>query len=118
MMTHPSFSMLVSDQTPATFWIRNPSNFFRNNHAAGSHSFGFWFDTLGEAMLTEQKQFINNTAHNNGNTGVWSDNVDSRDGCIAPDTWTISIPFRDSDQVSRPVHKDAPSCSLLPRKRI
>jgi hypothetical protein len=36
MMTHPSFSMLVSDQTPATFWIRNPQQYFRNNHAAQS----------------------------------------------------------------------------------
>jgi hypothetical protein len=110
MMAHPSYSMLVSDQTPATFWIRNPSNHFRNNHAAGSHSFGFWYDTFGPAMWLEARDFINNTAHSNGNTGLWMDNFDPHKDCQAPDTWTIGIPFKDSDAVSKPVMVNPPSC--------
>jgi len=118
MMTHRSFAMLNSDQTPATFWIRNPSNYFRNNHAAGSAAFGFWFDTLSEAMHTLQRQFENNTAHSNGDTGVWVDLVDSRQDCRAPDTWTVSVPFRDSDAITAAVHENPPACGAAPRANI
>jgi hypothetical protein len=117
MMTHPSYSMLVTDQTPATFWITNPQNYFRNNHAAGSHSFGFWFDTNGgqggHTRRLLQKQFENNTAHSNGNTGVWVDIIDPRENCEASDTWTIGVPFRDDAGVSKPVHINQPECHGL-----
>jgi hypothetical protein len=81
--------MLSSDQTPATFWIRNPQQYFRHNHAAGSSDFGFWFDTFGPAQKLEIPEFFNNTAHSNGNSGVWVDFTDPIDGCLAPDTWVI-----------------------------
>lgn len=110
MMTHISYSVLVSDQTPACFWLRNPSNYFRNNHAAGGAAFGFWFETLGQAAPLGIKEFLNNTAHSNGNTGVWIDFVDPRKDCTASDHWTIKVPSRDSDAVSHPVHDDAPQC--------
>ena len=42
--TKPSFSLLNTDTTPASFWITNPDNIFIGNRAAGSHSYGFWFD--------------------------------------------------------------------------
>lgn len=43
--TKASWSLLNTDQTPASFWITNPDNYFRGNHAAGSDRYGFWFDT-------------------------------------------------------------------------
>jgi hypothetical protein len=42
--TKISFSLLNTDQSPASFWITNPDNQFVNNHAAGSENYGFWFD--------------------------------------------------------------------------
>ena len=44
IQTVPSWSLLNTDQTPASFWITNPSNTIRGNHAAGSPYYGFWFD--------------------------------------------------------------------------
>jgi hypothetical protein len=35
--------LLPSDDSPATFWITNPNNVFRNNAAAGSDGVGFWY---------------------------------------------------------------------------
>ena len=42
--TRRTFSLLVTDQTPASFWIQHPDNIFVGNHAAGSDRYGFWFD--------------------------------------------------------------------------
>ena len=39
-----SWSLLNTDQTPASFWITNPDNEIRNNHAAGSDRYGFWYN--------------------------------------------------------------------------
>jgi hypothetical protein len=47
----PSFSLLASDQNPAVFWTTNPHNTWVRNHAAGSHTFGFWFDLNGSRFL-------------------------------------------------------------------
>jgi len=44
MGTENSFSLLNTDQTPASFWITHPNNEFQNNHAAGSDRYGFWYD--------------------------------------------------------------------------
>jgi hypothetical protein len=35
---------LVSDTTPASFWMASPTNFWRHNVAAGSAHSGFWFE--------------------------------------------------------------------------
>jgi len=45
IMTKRSWSLLNTDMTPSNFWITNPNNIFRNNHAAGSDRYGYWFDT-------------------------------------------------------------------------
>lgn len=44
ILTKRSWSLLNTDQTPASFWITHPDNIFRNNHAAGADRYGFWFD--------------------------------------------------------------------------
>ena len=76
--------LLPTDQRPATFWITNPDNIVKNNVAAGSDGFGFWY-ALPEhpTGLSEQAdiwprrtplgEFSGNTAHSNGDTGL---NVD------------------------------------------
>ena len=40
--------LIESDETPATFWVSNPSNHLVENAAAGSEAHGFWYD-LAEA---------------------------------------------------------------------
>jgi hypothetical protein len=64
-----------SDDTPATFWIGSPSNYWIDNVAAGSEGFGYWFqlreqprgphaiDMEGRPNIMELMQFIGNTAH-------------------------------------------------------
>ena len=42
--TRESWSLLVTDQTPASFWLQHPDNTFVGNHAAGSAKYGFHFD--------------------------------------------------------------------------
>lgn len=34
--TAASYSLLNTDQTPASFWVTHPNNYFRGNHAAGA----------------------------------------------------------------------------------
>ena len=98
MLTMPSFSLLASDMTLSTFWTTKPNNTWVRNHAAGSHTFSFWFDLLGgvghgaqSTQHVQLKQFENNTAHNNGDTGVWvggiaEDGHDPRFGFVST-TW-------------------------------
>jgi hypothetical protein len=50
MGTERSWSLLNTDQTPASFWITHPDNTFIGNHAAGSDRYGFWFDLQTRAM--------------------------------------------------------------------
>jgi hypothetical protein len=52
-----SWSLLNTDQTPASFWITNPDNIFRGNHAAGSDRYGFWFDTKPGPMGPTYRTF-------------------------------------------------------------
>jgi hypothetical protein len=79
--THRSFSLLNSDQTPASFWITNPDNVIINNHAAGSDRYGFWYDLkphpLGPSYTesicpenTRLGEFRNNVAHSNQRYGL------------------------------------------------
>lgn len=39
-----SHQMLQSDVTVASYWITNPSNIVRRNHAAGGDFYGFWYE--------------------------------------------------------------------------
>ena len=81
MLTQPSWSLLNTDQTPASFWITHPDNMFRGNRAAGSIRYGFWFDTKPNSMgpsfdpnvcpeNTALGEFSDNVAHSNGKYGL------------------------------------------------
>ncbi|KAG2491954.1 hypothetical protein HYH03_009686 [Edaphochlamys debaryana] len=72
----PSDALLNTDITPAVFWITNPNNTVRNNVAAGSAAYGFWYRLLdhpeGPSFNTTIcpkfqpiLEFSNNTAHGN-----------------------------------------------------
>lgn len=79
--TRASFSLLNTDSTPASFWITHPDNIFRNNHAAGSDRYGFWFDlqehSIGPSadvnICPENDklgEFTDNWTHSNGRYGL------------------------------------------------
>lgn len=79
--TQRSWSLLNTDQSPASFWITHPDNIFRGNHAAGSTNYGFWFDTKPNPMgpsfdpnvcpeNSPLGEFTNNVAHSNGKYGL------------------------------------------------
>eukprot|EP00361_Fabrea_salina_P003869 CAMPEP_0202427040 /NCGR_PEP_ID=MMETSP1345-20130828/1320_1 /ASSEMBLY_ACC=CAM_ASM_000843 /TAXON_ID=342563 /ORGANISM="Fabrea Fabrea salina" /LENGTH=3382 /DNA_ID=CAMNT_0049037631 /DNA_START=76 /DNA_END=10221 /DNA_ORIENTATION=+ len=79
--TLKSWSLLNTDQTPATFWITNPDNYFRGNHAAGSDRYGFWYDPpdhpTGPSATTDVcpkfvqiGEFSDNVAHSNQKYGL------------------------------------------------
>lgn len=74
-------SLLITDQTPASFWITHPDNIFKDNHAAGSDRYGYWFDTKPNPMgpsftkdicpeNAQLGEFSNNVAHSNGRYGL------------------------------------------------
>ncbi|HEY4322226.1 MAG TPA: G8 domain-containing protein [Gemmatimonadales bacterium] len=80
-----SLRILPSDATPATFWITNPDNTVRDNDAAGSVAFGFWYAlpaaptglSTGQPdapRLTPLRQFLGNEAHSNRQPGLNVDN--------------------------------------------
>lgn len=79
--TRQSFSLLNTDQTPASMWITNPDNFVRDNHVAGSDYYGYWYDhpanPIGSAYdpnicpeNTPLTEFARNTAHSVGRYGL------------------------------------------------
>jgi hypothetical protein len=81
ILTKRSWSLLNTDQTPASFWITFPDNIFRNNHAAGADRYGYWFDlkptstgpsysTSIVGINTKLGEFNNNYAHSNGMYGL------------------------------------------------
>jgi cell migration-inducing and hyaluronan-binding protein len=72
--------LLESDQTPATFWISNPTNDFVGNAAAGADGNGFWYDlpekptgSFATSSLRPRQSpmgtFADNVAHSNRSTG-------------------------------------------------
>jgi hypothetical protein len=76
-----SWSLLNTDQTPASIWITNPDNIIRGNHAAGSDRYSYWYDTQKTAIgpsfdenicpeNTKLGEFSNNVAHSNGRYGL------------------------------------------------
>jgi hypothetical protein len=81
IMTRSSFSLLNTDQTPASFWITHPDNIFTNNRAAGSERYGFWFDLQDNPINgsftpticpknAKLGEFRDNVAHSNGRYGL------------------------------------------------
>jgi cell surface hyaluronidase len=86
-----SDQLLGSDATPATFWITNPDNTVRQNVAAGSRGFGFWYAlpqsptglSVGAPDLprtTPLREFSANVAHSDQNAGLNVDNGPRLDG--------------------------------------
>lgn len=76
-----SWSLLNTDQTPASFWITHPDNIFIGNHAAGSDRYGYWFDTQEHSIngsfnpqicpVNEKLgEFRDNETHSNGRYGL------------------------------------------------
>jgi cell migration-inducing and hyaluronan-binding protein len=83
--------LLGSDSRPATFWITNPDNTVRRNHAAGSKGFGFWYAlpraptglSVGQPDLprtTPLREFSGNVAHSNHSAGLNVDDGPMMDG--------------------------------------
>ena len=83
--TQRSWSLLMTDQTPATFWITNPQNKWIRNRACGSARYGFWFDFpdsgrpggpsagLGKGVCIhgmELGEWTDNVTHSNGRYGL------------------------------------------------
>jgi len=79
--TKRAWSLLNTDQTPASFWITNPDNQFIGNHAAGSDRYGFWFNMPITAngpsydpnvcpQYEQLGEFTGNVAHSNGRYGL------------------------------------------------
>lgn len=77
-----SSGLLNEDITPAVFWVTNPDNIIRHNHAAGGTHFGFWYrlhDRVDGLSFTPDVTpinvplgiFYNNTAHSVGSYGLW-----------------------------------------------
>lgn len=73
-----SSALLVSDTKPAIFWTSNPNNFWYDNVAVHSHSFGFWFELPGTppnvpgicCSSEHLGEFRNNTFRANGVLGL------------------------------------------------
>jgi len=76
-----SWSLLNTDQTPASIWITNPDNIIRRNHAGGSDRYSYWYDlqitAIGpsfDANVCPENQklgeFTDNVAHSNGRYGL------------------------------------------------
>jgi hypothetical protein len=81
MNTKRSWSLLNTDQSPASFWITHPDNDFIENHAAGSDRYGYWYDlqthstgpSANTAVCPENHkvgQFKKNHAHSNERYGL------------------------------------------------
>eukprot|EP00761_Pharyngomonas_kirbyi_P010107 gb/GECH01010125.1/.p1 GENE.gb/GECH01010125.1/~~gb/GECH01010125.1/.p1 ORF type:complete len:3495 (+),score=610.83 gb/GECH01010125.1/:1-10485(+) len=81
MLTRKSTSLLNTDTSPSTFWITNPDNVFKDNAAAGSENYGFWFFPEEHPTGASATPFVcplhmplgefrNNRAHSNGRYGL------------------------------------------------
>ena len=76
-----SWSLLNTDQTPASIWLTNPDNILRNNAAAGSDRYSYWYDLQETAIgpsfdvnvcpeFQKLGEFKDNVAHSNGRYGL------------------------------------------------
>lgn len=76
-----SWSLLMTDQMSGAFFITNPNNIFRGNHAVGAERMGFWVSlentstgpNFDESICPVGKklgQFDDNHVHSNGMYGL------------------------------------------------
>ena len=72
-----SWSLLNTDQTPAAIWITSPDNIIRNNHAAGSDRYSYWYDLQ---ITSIGPSFDSNICPENDKLGEFSDNVAHSNG--------------------------------------
>ncbi|MEP6687692.1 MAG: G8 domain-containing protein [Gemmatimonadales bacterium] len=83
--------VLPTDARASTFWITNPDNTIRDNAAAGSEAFGFWYAlpasptglSTGSPRLprtTPLREFSANVAHSNRRAGLNVDDGPLPDG--------------------------------------
>jgi hypothetical protein len=90
-VTAPGEGVLPTDAQAATFWITNPDNTVRDNAAAGSQGFGFWYAlpqsptglSTGSALLPRYlplREFSGNVAHSNRRPGLQVDDGPRPDG--------------------------------------
>lgn len=104
--------LLPTDQRPATFWITNPDNVVKNNVAAGSDGFGFWYAlpehptglSHGDNIWprrTPLGAFEGNVAHSNGSVGLNVDDGPDENG-DTDSTWYRPV-VDPSDPDSDPV---------------
>lgn len=107
-------AVLPSDTRPATFWITNPANVYRGNHAAGSRGFGFWYAlpaaptglSTGQPDLprrTPLGEFRDNVAHSNRSGGLNVDDGPRPDGTTETTNYS---PRQDPAAESPPVVAD------------
>ena len=106
--------LLPTDESPATFWITNPDNVVKNNVAAGSDGFGFWYalpeHPTGLSQAASQKiwprrtplrVFSGNVAHSNSRDGLNVDHGPDENGETTA-TWykpVVDPTDEDSDPV-------------------
>lgn len=90
-VVRPVWSLLLTEQTPAAFYLRNPSNYIQDNAVAGASHHGFWFHVprtpdeqavgaIGGPSGNGVEQcprraalgsFEGNVVHSVGGAGVW-----------------------------------------------
>jgi cell migration-inducing and hyaluronan-binding protein len=103
--------LLPSDATPATFWMTNPDNTWRDNVAAGSEGHGFWLSlpehptglstTAGVwPQYLPLREFARNVSHSNRINGLHADDGPSPDGTTRT---TFYLPRRDREDASTAV---------------
>jgi cell migration-inducing and hyaluronan-binding protein len=91
--------ILPSDESPASYWLTNPDNVFKDNVAGGSEGHGFWlalpehptglfatkFPGQARAMWNRRMaltEFSGNVAHSNGGDGLHFDRGPRPDGTV------------------------------------
>jgi hypothetical protein len=112
IQTMSSWSLLSTDQSPASFWITHPNNNLIGNHAAGSEKYGFYYDLqtnpTGPSYTTDicpqfEKlgTFANNTAHSNEEYGlrIHERFIPVENSCLAAST---AGTFEQPDETTNP----------------
>ena len=106
--------VLPTDTRAATFWITNPDNIIRDNVAAGSQGFGFWYAlpasptglSTGQpasAAHNPLREFSDNVAHSNRRRGLNVDDGPMPDGNTE---MTYYVPRSDPDDGGSAVEAD------------